>query len=165
MIAWAELGPQLIAESDNGYNVLVSSLPGRPRLFASYHDHPRKFIKVNNKITSTAAGRYQILMGIYDHYKKQLNLPDFSPASQDKIAIQLIKECKALDDIVNGRIVEAIHKVKSRWASMPAAGYGQREHRVESLLIAYRNAGGSYDRSVEGDPLLGLTCLKHDKKF
>ena len=28
MLAWSELGDKIIAQSDNGYNVLVGSLPG-----------------------------------------------------------------------------------------------------------------------------------------
>lgn len=145
MIAWSELGPQIIAESDRGYNVLVGSLPGKVNCFRSYSDHPRQHVRINYRLVSTAAGRYQILGWIFDHYKEVLRLPDFSPASQDKIAIRLIRECKAYNDIIAGRITEAIHKCRSRWASLPGANYGQHEHRIEPLLIAYRNAGGSYD--------------------
>lgn len=45
----------------------------------------------------------------------------------DKIAIQLTKECKALEDIEAGRIGVAINKYRSRWAYPPGAGYGQFE--------------------------------------
>ena len=142
MLAWSELGSQIQAESDRGYNVLVGSLPGRVKLFSPYADHPRQLIRINDKLSSTAAGRYQILKRIFDHYKRTLSLPDFSPASQDKIAVQLIRECGAYQTIVSGRIIEAIHKCRSRWASLPGAGYDQPEHRIEPLVIAYRNAGG-----------------------
>lgn len=30
MIAWSEIGPTLLEETDDGYNVLVGSTPGRP---------------------------------------------------------------------------------------------------------------------------------------
>jgi len=142
MLAWSELGTEIIQQSENGYNVLVGSLPGKVKLFHSYAYHPRIVVKINDKLSSTAAGRYQILKRIFDHYKKTLALPDFSPASQDKIAVQLIRECGAYQDILSGRIVEAIGKCRSRWASLPGAGYNQREHRIEPLIIAYRNAGG-----------------------
>ena len=33
MIAWSELGEELIDISDNGYNVIVGSTPSRPILF------------------------------------------------------------------------------------------------------------------------------------
>jgi muramidase (phage lysozyme) len=123
----------------DGYDVLVGG-----KLFNGYDDHPRVKVDLPRLgIKSTAAGRYQILARYYDAYKKQLNLPDFSPASQDKIALQLIKECRAVDDIENGNIERAIIKCNSRWASLSGAGYGQREHSISFLVSAYREAGGS----------------------
>ncbi|SFY31021.1 glycoside hydrolase family 24 protein [Azotobacter vinelandii] len=139
LIAWSEgtdngRQPTL----DHGYDVVVGG-----GLFVGYADHPRKLISLPQLgIKSTAAGRYQILSRYYDHYRKSLGLPDFSPISQDKIALQLIRECRALDDIKAGRISEAIHKCRSRWASLPGAGYGQHEHAVEDLLAQFIAAGG-----------------------
>lgn len=126
------------ATKDRGYDVVVGG-----GLFLSYKDHPRRLVALPGLgIKSTAAGRYQVLSRYYDAYKKQLKLPDFSPASQDAIAIQLIRECKALDDVNAGRIVSALHKCKSRWASLPGAGYGQHEHTVDHLLDVYESKGG-----------------------
>lgn len=125
---------------DRGYDVLVGG-----GLFTSYKDHPRKLIDLPRLgIKSTAAGRYQILARFYDAYKKQLKLPDFSPASQDKIAIQLIKECKAMGDIEAGRIAEALTKCRSRWASLPGAGYGQNEHKMEMLVSVFKEFSGEH---------------------
>lgn len=140
MIAWSEgtdNGKQ--PTKDKGYDVCVGGV-----LFEGYKDHPRTLIDLPKlKIKSTAAGRYQILARYFDSYKKSLNLPDFSPASQDKIAVQLIKECKAMDDIEAGRIKDAIAKCSSRWASLPGANYGQHEHKVDALIAAYVKAGGT----------------------
>jgi muramidase (phage lysozyme) len=123
---------------DRGYDVLVGG-----GLFTGYADHPRKLIDLPRLgIKSTAAGRYQILARYYDVYKTQLGLPDFSPASQDKIAVQLIRECKALDDIDTGRIADALRKCRSRWASLPGAGYGQHEHKVDTLIAVFKRRGG-----------------------
>jgi muramidase (phage lysozyme) len=153
MIAWAELGPELLAASDRGYNVIVGSTPLFPKLFHSYHDHPRITVELRDKKgnvigRSSAAGRYQILKRIFDSYKTRLELPDFSPASQDKIAMQLIRECKAIEDINNGNIEQAIVKVKSRWASMPGAGYGQTEKKMAELIRAYKSAGGTTNNTA-----------------
>ena len=87
MIAHSE-GTSQIPGSDDGYRVLVGSTPNHPRLFDSYADHPRVLVQLRPGLKSTAAGRYQILERIFDAYKAQLNLPDFSPASQDAIAAQ-----------------------------------------------------------------------------
>jgi muramidase (phage lysozyme) len=136
MIAYSELGPKLLSESDNGYNVIVGGT-----LFHDYADHPRQSIKLPRLgIKSTAAGRYQILARYFDAYKKILKLPDFSPASQDKIALQLIRECRALDEIERGDIEEAIKLCRSRWASLPGAGYSQHENKLDDLLAAYELA-------------------------
>lgn len=123
---------------NHGYDVLVGG-----GLFENYADHPRKLVNLRPGLASTAAGRYQVLSRYFDAYKKQLNLPDFSPESQDAIAIQLIKECGALRDIEAGYIDIAINKCKSRWASLPGAGYGQHENDKGRLIAAYKTAGGS----------------------
>jgi muramidase (phage lysozyme) len=138
MIAFSEIGTTLLKNSDNGYNVLVGGT-----LFPSYEDHPRVkvFIKSINNY-STAAGRYQILRRTFDFYKKLLNLKDFSPTSQDLVAIRLIREQHALPDVFNGNISSAIYKVKNIWASLPGAGYNQHENQLASLIQEYTNAGG-----------------------
>ena len=136
MIAMAE-GTACLG--DNGYNVLVGG-----KLFDSYEDHPRKLITLNRKLQSTAAGRYQLLSRYFDHYKNLLGLPDFSPESQDAIALQQIKECKALADVDDGRLREAVKKCAHIWASLPGAGYGQHEQSFDDLRVAYITAGGTY---------------------
>ena len=139
MIAYSELGLAVIKGSDNGYDVLVGSTPTHIMTFLSYEDHPRI---LNTKLNSTAAGRYQILERYYDAYKGQLNLPDFSPVSQDAIALQMIRECKALDFVDSGAFAVAVGRCKSRWASRPSAGFGQPEHSLAVLQAAYVAAGG-----------------------
>jgi muramidase (phage lysozyme) len=138
MIAHSE-GTTTIKESQNGYNVLVGGT-----LFSGYSDHPRKVVTLSKTLKSTAAGRYQILAKYYDAYKKQLGLTDFGPNSQDRIAIQLIRECGALGDIESGNISVALAKCKSRWASLPGAGYGQRENSKDKLLAYYKSSGGEF---------------------
>jgi len=124
-------------KGNDGYNVIVGG-----DLFTLYNDHPRKLVWLKPGLASTAAGRYQLLARYWDVYKKQLGLQDFSPASQDAVAIQQIKERKALDDIEKGYINVAIDKCKNIWASLPGAGYGQHENSVDKLIAAYKAAGG-----------------------
>ena len=139
-IAYSELGESLLRLSDNGYNIIVGSIPPDRILYIqSYNDHPRLF---NPKLNSTAAGRYQILARIFDFYKKMLNLPDFSPESQDKIAIQLLRECKSLTPINSGDFHTAVTRAKSRWASLPGAGYGQHENSMDRLKQYFIKVGG-----------------------
>ena len=143
MIAFSEIGPELLAmpATDNGYKVLVGSTPKHPLLMASYVTHPRIH---NHAEDSDAAGRYQFMGRYWPQYKVQLNLPDFGPESQDRWAIQLIKECHALDDVLTGHLTVAVGKCKSRWASFPGANYDQHENSLASLEDAYERAGGKF---------------------
>jgi muramidase (phage lysozyme) len=139
MLAWFEgtdNGKQ--ATKDCGYDVIVGG-----QLFKSYADHPRVLVDLPKlKIQSTAAGRYQLLRRYYDAYKKTLGLKDFTPLSQDLIALQQIRERRALPLIQAGKIPEAIKAVSNIWASLPGAGYGQHEQerptdRVQRRQLAH----------------------------
>lgn len=142
-IAHSELGASLLAASDNGYNVLVGSTAAHPLLFHSYVDHPRVKVHLPRLgIDSTAAGRYQLLARYFDAYKAQLHLPDFSPLSQDKIAIQQIRECRALPAIIAGDFETSVTRCAHLWASLPGAGYGQHENQMHQLVAYYTAAGG-----------------------
>lgn len=141
-IATSELGAAILAESDDGYNVLVGSLPGHVLTFDSYAQHPNVLEHLGATLASTAAGRYQVLHKYAVAYIAQLGLTDFGPESQDAIAIQMIGECHAHDDIEAGRIADALVKCSSRWASLPAATYGQHVNKLSDLLAAYSQAGG-----------------------
>jgi muramidase (phage lysozyme) len=124
---------------DNGYNVINGG-----QLFTGYADHPRVMVNLPKlKIRSSAAGRYQLLAKYFDAYKKQLQLPDFSPASQDAIAVQQICECRALAAVDAGQFAEAVAKCRHIWASLPGAGYGQHENTLANLQAAYSHAGGT----------------------
>lgn len=145
MIAFSE-GTYRIG-SQQGYDVIVTGIDKQPETFSDFADHPfakgRPSKVINSKgLTSNASGRYQFMKKDWPHYRALLKLPDFGPLSQDRWAIQLIKERRALADIQAGRIAEAIGKCANIWASFPSAGYGQFEHKLETLLKAYRDAGG-----------------------
>jgi muramidase (phage lysozyme) len=135
---------------DNGYDVLFGSTKERPILFTKYDDHPRvrtyekndEFIRNGRKDFTTAAGRYQITATMFDAYARLLGIKDFYPAAQDAIALQMIKERGALPDIDAGRIDAAVKKVSSIWASLPNAGYGQPERKIEFFRKAFVEAGG-----------------------
>lgn len=134
-IAWAEgtNGP-------DGYRTLFGG-----DLFEGYADHPRLLItRASNgrEITSSAAGRYQILRRTWNALQRRLNLPDFSPASQDLAALELIRERGALGDVQAGRFADAVGKIKPVWASLPGAGYGQPERPLLQLAATFSQAGG-----------------------
>ncbi len=135
MLAWSE---GTIGKGDDGYNDIVDPAG----FFSDYSTHPNLLVQVNAKIKSTAAGRYQLLSRYYEPYRKQLGLPDFSPVSQDKIAIQQIKERKAYQLIIAGKITDAISRCSNIWASLPGNTYGQRQHKLADLIRIYQRFGG-----------------------
>lgn len=151
MLAVSEIGAGTLARSDDGYNVLVGSTPQSLRTFAGYADHPNIY---NKQFNSTAAGRYQLLYqwwadvklpsgNVRRGYRSLLQLPDFSPLSQDRVALQQIRERGALPDIAAGHFEAAVRRVSNLWASLPGAGYGQHENQMDALRAAYVAAGGA----------------------
>ncbi|MEB5957905.1 glycoside hydrolase family protein [Escherichia coli] len=138
MVAWSEGTDNGRQKTRNhGYDVIVGG-----ELFTDYSDHPRKLVTLNSKLKSTAAGRYQLLSRWWDSYRKQLGLKDFSPKSQDAVALQQIKERGALPMIDRGDIRQAIDCCSNIWASLPGAGYGQYEHKIGDLIARFKEAGG-----------------------
>jgi muramidase (phage lysozyme) len=143
MLAVSEIGAPLLSlpSTDDGYNVLVGSTLQHPLLFADYADHPKVY---SSKMNSDAAGRYQILGRYWPHYKALLGLPDFGPESQDRYAIQQIKESRALGMVTTGNIEMAIRMCSHIWASLPGSPYGQHINDMSALIGAYNKALSGY---------------------
>ena len=87
----------------------------------AFVEHPNIRIPFGKTNWSTAAGRFQIL----NKTAKSLKMPDFTPESQDRAAIELIRRRKALEDVTEGRFEDAINKCNKEWASLPNSPYGQ----------------------------------------
>jgi len=144
VIAGSEIGPALLAATANGYNCLVGSTPSHPLTFSSYAAHPDI---LNRALNSTAAGRYQLLFRYWLSYQKMLNLHDFSPLSQDRIALQQIRECNALPDIDAGNFAHAVALCSRIWASFPGSPWGQHTNEIAALQGYYTAAGGTLAHS------------------
>jgi len=138
MIAFSELG-DLVHRKDKGYSIIAGSRPGHVIKARNLHDHPRVTVQLSSTLWSTAAGAFQILERTYDFYRKKLHLNDFSPPAQRAIAIQLIEERGAVKMVESGDIAGAIKRVSGIWASLPGAGYGQRENKIEALVGYYNS--------------------------
>ena len=67
-------------------------------------------ITLGRNSNQQAPGRYQLLSRWWDAYRKQLGLKDFSPKSQDAVALQQIKGRGALPMIDRGDIRQAIDR-------------------------------------------------------
>lgn len=147
-IAFAEGTSTSQATRCNGYDVIVTGADGKPEVFTDFRAHPfaggRKSKAINSRgLTSNASGRYQFMLKDYVHYRDALKLPDFGPESQDRWAVQLIRERRALPLIEAGRFAEAITAVSNLWASLPGANYvGQPMRPLGKLQSIYLAAGG-----------------------
>ena len=138
MLAWSEGTDNGRQKTRNhGYDVIVGG-----ELFTDYSDHPRKLVakpktQINRRRTLPASFP---LVGCLP----QAAWPeDFSPKSQDAVALQQIKERGALPMIDRGDIRQAIDRCSNIWASLPGAGYGQFEHKADSLIAKFKEAGGT----------------------
>lgn len=120
----------------NGYRTLFGG-----GLFDSYADHPRKTVK-SSGYTSTAAGAYQFIASSWDETKRVMNLPDFSPRSQDLAALGRIAARGALEDAKAGLFDSAVRKIAREWASLPGSPYGQPTISWERARTIYASAGG-----------------------
>ena len=152
MLAWSE---ELITDvgkpRNHGYDVIV----GRRAIYWLLRS-PSQTCHAKPKLKSTGAGRYQLLSRWWDAYRKQLGLKDFSPKSQDAVALQQIKERGALPMIDRGDIRQAIDRCSNIWASLPGAGYGQFEHKADSLITVKAGRDGQEDWWAESPRLSPL---------
>ena len=60
--------------------------------------------------------------------------------------MQQIKERGALPMIDRGDIRQAIDRCSNIWASLPGAGYGQFEHKADSLIAKFKRSGRNGQR-------------------
>ena len=131
----------VVGGTDNGrqktsgdYDVIVGEL------FTDYSDHPRKLVTLNPKLKSTSARRYQLLSRWWD--ARQAAWPE-----ETLRKVRTLWHCSRLRSsasmIDRGDIRQAIDRCSNIWASLPGAGYGQFEHKADSLITAFKEAGGT----------------------
>ena len=125
MLAWSEGTDNGRQKTRNhGYDVIVGG-----ELFTDYLDHPRKLVTLNPKLKSTGAGRYHASFPLVGCPRQVLGLKDFSPKSQDAVALQQIKERGALPmtivviSVSNRPLQQYLGFTAGRWLWSPGA-YG-----------------------------------------
>lgn len=134
---------------NNGYNTMFGG-----DQFSDMSDHPRilkEFTDKSGKRDKTsAAGRYQFTQASWDEAKAALNLPDFSPRSQDMAALYLIQRAGQLDNVLNGNFADATAGLGGVWASLPSSTYAQPKHSYEAMdnFYAMNNTPPSFGNSA-----------------
>ena len=94
--------------------------------FSDFSRHPYDGIPTTQG--GKAAGAYQYLGTTWKRYRERYGVPDFTPASQDFVAIADIAEHRALDAVEAGDLESAISLLAPEWVSLP--GLGARVRRV-----------------------------------
>ena len=79
--------------------------------------------KDGTPITSCPAGAYQIVFSTYSRAVNKGIVADFTPQSQDRIALWLIDKRGALGDVDAGRAAAAIGKLAREWVSLPGGSH------------------------------------------
>lgn len=115
--------------------------------FQDFSKHPNIVGLRTKEGPSTAAGRYQITGTTYRDVAGKHGISDFSPASQDAIALKLIERAGALDLIDKGDFSGAINKLGRTWASLPSSPYSQPKKSDEWVA----NFLADYDKNIATD--------------
>ena len=130
MLAWSEeLDNGRQKTRNHGYDVIVGG-----ELFTDYPDHPRKLVTAKPNLTGwtlPAFFRYGCL-------PQEMLAERLLRKAGDAVALQQIKERGALPMIDRGDIRQAIDRCSNIWASLPGAGYGQFEHKADSLIAKFK---------------------------
>ena len=123
----------------------------KPKRFTDTSDHPR-ILEPGPNGPSSAAGAFQETMTTFDDVAPIIGVTDFTPESQTLIAIGVIDIEDALDDVIAGRLRDALAKCAGRWASFPDSRAGQRTHRYDELERVFLRYGGTIDAGVAAPP-------------
>jgi len=97
-------------------------------------NHVCAAVKLNPGCVSTAAGAYQLIMPTWTRLRNKLQLMDFSPASQDMAAVQLLDDIGALKLVQAGDIEAALAKASKVWASLPGSSAQQNPRTLQYAL-------------------------------
>lgn len=127
-----------------GYGFTITDFSDHPFSLGVWHGVPLDFLgPAYVGKWSTAAGAYQIVHPVWVNLKLHLNLPNFSPESQDIAALELIRETGSMELINAGDIETAIDRCSRIWASLPGSKVGQPTSELEMLTSVYTGNGGT----------------------
>ena len=152
LVAWKEVRPGHSLNADGspaGYrdrNGVPGSMGTMPEsAVANNGTFPRDELQYN-------VGRYQMKQVDVDDMRKRYDskIDDFSPESQDRIAVAKMKYRDVIEPLQNGDIRTAIHNGGKEWASLPGSPYGQVQagYTVDKA-VDYYNQRLSFHRALD----------------
>ena len=140
---------QAIADAEGGgYDFKYGAAKGKrtdPWRFTDYSTHPGPGY---GGIT-TAAGMYQINKTTWqDHGERRMGLTDFTPETQDLIAVSMLRGLGVIDKIMGGDIEAGVSQASRQWAALPMGRHQASRHnqpyvKFERFEATYIAAGGT----------------------
>jgi muramidase (phage lysozyme) len=138
-----------IAEAEGGgYDFKYGAIKGKrndPWRFSDFSTHPGPGFGGS----TTAAGMYQITIATWRQHGGRMGLTDFSPTTQDLIAVEILRSLRLIDKIRSGDIAGAIGRAARTWAALPMGpGLGNAHPpqpfvKYEEFFHTYQAAGGT----------------------
>ncbi|EEF26807.1 Lysozyme, putative [Ricinus communis] len=138
-----------IAEAEGGgYDFKYGAVKGKrndPWRFTDFSTHPGHGCDG----VTTAAGMYQINKATWQyHGEGRMGRTDFTPETQDLIAVSILRDLGIIDKIEEGDIESGLSAASHSWAALPvgrgSAGRHNQPHvTFEHFEAAYRAAGGT----------------------
>ena len=138
-----------IADAEGGgYDFKYGAVKGKKNdrwRFTDYSTHPGP----GSGGVTTASGMYQInKMTWQDHGERRMGLTDFTPETQDLIAVSMLQGLGVIDKIKDGDIEAGVSQASKQWAALPegrgkAGRHNQPYVAFERFEAAYKAAGGT----------------------
>jgi muramidase (phage lysozyme) len=134
-----------IADAEGGgYDFKYGAVKGRrndPWRFSDYSTHPGPGFG-----GTTAAGMYQITKDTWQqHGIDAMGLNDFSPKTQDLIAVELLRSVGVIEKIQAGNITDGLAKASRKWAALPQ-GPGLANQYPRQPYMKYGDFIANYER-------------------
>lgn len=138
-----------IAEAEGGgYDFKYGAVKGKrkdPWRFSDYSTHPGPGYGGR----TTAAGMYQINVDTWLNHGSKMGLTDFSPKTQDLLAVEILRSKGVIEKIKAGDIANAIGPAAKKWAALPmgpglpSAHAPQPYVKYDDFFRTYQAAGGT----------------------
>lgn len=138
----------IAAAEGGGYDFKYGAVKGKrndPWRFTDFSTHPGAGFGGR----TTAAGMYQITVDTWHEHGAKMGLTDFSPKTQDLMAVEILRSIGVTDAIKAGNVAGAMEPAAWKWAALPKGpGLGNRYPaqpfvKYEAFFQSYQSAGGT----------------------
>ena len=156
------------SEGNTNYDTLFGN---DHRTFTDRSTHPGNRGQDYHGTPGGAAGRYQIMPRTYRDLNRLLGPYTMSDRDQDLMAIELIREGRALEPLLSGHLDEAVSRLGQlqTWTSFPVLGNGtwqrnpshQPTRNIEDLRARFHDALNRASRPGPGIRGLGNSVARN----